>query len=147
MASTTNAITYKVRLTNGAEQYYRLEVPPNVAPSKEPPSKYKMSEQLATVAAVGWAGGLSKSASSPRLTDIGGATPGGFYNASYIRVDSVQYQTSPLPHYLVKMNGQIGQSRQTFYACVLEDGRIVNPVPVSGPEQTKAPKPTQHRAR
>ena len=145
MAPTTNAITYKVRLASGASQFYRLEVAPNVEPSKKPLGKYKMSAQLAAVAAVAWAGGVSKSTSNPRLTNIGGATPGGFYNASYIKVDSVEYQTSPVPYYLVKMNGTIGQSRETFYAAVLEDGRIVPPIPMSGAEQTKAAKPRQHR--
>ena len=29
------------------------------------------------------------------------------------------------PSYLVHLNGQIGQTRQSFYADVLEDGRIV----------------------
>ena len=109
--------------------------------------KYKMSAGLAAVAAVGWAGGLSKNASNSRLTDIGGATQGGFYGASYIKVDSVEYQTSPVPYYIVKMNGKIGQTRETFYAAVLEDGRIVRPVPVSGLEQTKAARPRQHRRR
>ena len=145
MAPTTKAINYKVRLANGVSQFYRLEVPPNVEHSKVGLGKYKMSAGLASVAAVGWAGGLSKSTSVPRLTDVGGATPGGFYNASYITVDSVEYQTSPVPYYLVKMNGTIGQSRETFYAAVLEDGRIVPPIPVSGAEKTKAAKPRQHR--
>jgi hypothetical protein len=103
-----------------------------------------MSAQLAAVAAVG-AGGVSKSTANPRLTNIGGAPPSGFYNASYIKVDSVEYQTSPVPYYLVKMNGQIGQTRETFYAALLEDGRIVSPVPVGGPEPTKAARPRQHR--
>ena len=145
MTPETNAITYKVRLASGADQFFRLEVPPNVEPSKAPASKYKMSPQLAAVAAVAWAGGVSPDASKPRLTTIGGATPGGFYNASYIRVDSVDYQTGPVPYYLVKKNGQIGQSRETFYGAVLEDGRIVAPIPVSGAEQTKAAKSRQHR--
>jgi hypothetical protein len=106
-----------------------------------------MSTQPAAVVAVAWAGGVSNSPSNPRLTTIGGATPGGFYNASYIKVDSLDYQTGPVPYYLVKMNGQIGQSRETFYAAVLEDGRIVAPIPVTGPEQTEAARPGPHRNR
>jgi hypothetical protein len=31
------------------------------------------------------------------------------------------------------MNGKIGQTRQTFYAAVLEDGRIVRPMAISRP--------------
>ena len=68
------------------------------------------------------------------LTNLGASKTGGFYNASYIKVDSVrQYQTSPIPYYLVQMKGKIGQTRQTFYAAVLEDGRIVRPTAISRP--------------
>jgi hypothetical protein len=92
-----------------------------------------MSAGAAQAAAVGWAGGLSKSkgaAYPSSTTDIGAEQPGGFYNASYIKVDSVQYQPTPVGHHIVKMNGKIGDVRQTFYAAVLDDSRIVRPVTV-----------------
>ena len=66
------------------------------------------------------------------------STPGGFYNASSVRIDSVQLQNDPVPYYLVRMTGQIGQTRQTLYAAVLKDGRIIRPTPVSGPPVTVA---------
>lgn len=128
MAATTNGITFNVRQENGANQYYRLEVPPNVPPAK--PDTPKISQDLAVIAAVGWAGGL---ATNSGLTTLGGAKPGGFYNATYIKVDSVQHQTDPVPYYLVQMNGNIGQTRQTFYAAVLEDARIITPTTVGEP--------------
>jgi hypothetical protein len=128
MAATTNGITFNVRQENGVDQHYRLEVPPNVPPAK--PDTPKISQNAAAVAAVGWAGGLETSSG---LTNLGGGKPAGFYNATYVKVDSVQYQTSPIPHYLVQMNGKIGQSRQTLYAAVLDDGRIINPTAISGP--------------
>jgi hypothetical protein len=77
---------------------------------------------------MGW-GGVTKDG----LTTLGGSKPSGFYNATYIKVDSVENQTSPVPYYLVQMDGTIGQTRQTFYAAVLDDGRIVEPVAISGP--------------
>ena len=34
MAATTNGVTFNVRQENGVDQYYRLEVPPNLPPAK-----------------------------------------------------------------------------------------------------------------
>jgi hypothetical protein len=137
VAETAHAIDFKLRQADGAVQYYRLEVP-SAVPLEElsaaPPARLdQMSAGAAQVAAVGWAGGLSKSkgaAYPSSTTDVGGEQPGGFYHASYIKVDSVQHQSAPVGHYIIKMNGKIGQVRQTFYAAVLDDGRIVKPVTV-----------------
>jgi hypothetical protein len=82
------------------------------------------------IIAVGWAAGLETTGG---LTDVGANKPGGFYDASYVKLDSVQHKTVPVPHYLVQMNGKIGQTRQTFYAAVLEDGGIVRPMAISTP--------------
>jgi hypothetical protein len=128
MAATTNGVTFNVRQENGVDQYYRLEVPPNLPPAK--PDTGKISQNEVAIIAVGWAGGLETTGG---LTNLGASKPGGFYNATYVKVDSVQYQTSPVPYYLVQMNGKIGQTRQTFYAAVLEDGRIVRPTAISRP--------------
>ena len=136
MAATTNGVTFNVRQENGVDQSYRIEVPPNLPPVKS--GTDKISQNEAPILAVGWAGGLETTGG---LTNLGASKPGGFYNASYIKVDSVQYQTGPVPYYLVQMNGRIGQSRQTFYAAVLEDGRIVRPMAISGP----ATPQTTHR--
>jgi hypothetical protein len=128
MAATTNGLTFNVRQESGVDQYYRLEVPPNLPPAK--PDTGKISQNEVAIIAVGWAAGLETSGG---LTNLGASKPGGFYNAAYVKVDSVQYQTGPIPYYLVQMNGKIGQIRQTFYAAVLEDGRIVRPTAMSRP--------------
>ena len=128
MAATTNGVTFNVRQENGVDQYYRLEVPPDLPSAK--PDTGKISQNEVAIIAVGWAGGLETTGG---LTNLGASKAGGFYNASYIKVDSVQYQTSPIPYYLVQMNGKIGQTRQTLYAAVLEDGRIVRPMAISRP--------------
>jgi hypothetical protein len=138
MAATTNGITFNVRQENGVDQYYRLEVSPNLPPAK--PAAGRVSQTEAAIIAVGWAGGLETTGG---LTNLGGSKPGGFYNATYVKVDSAQYKTSPIPYYLVQMDGKIGQTRQTFYAAVLEDGRIVRPTVVSGPATTQ--RVTTHR--
>ena len=130
LGATMNGVTYNVRQENGADQYYRLEVPPNLPPAKADAGK--ISQNQAAIIAVGWAGGLEDSGG---LTNLGASKPGGFYNATYIKVDSIQYVTSPVAYYLVQMSGKIGQTRQTFYAAVLDDGRIVRPTTTSGPER------------
>ena len=143
MAAITNGITFNVRQENGVDRYYRLEVSPNLPPAKPEtakPETGKVSQTEAAIIAVGWAGGLETTGG---LTNLGGSKPGGFYNATYVKVDSVQYQTSPVPYYLVQMDGKIGENRQTFYAAVLEDGRIVRPTAISGPATTQ--RVTTHR--
>ena len=155
VAASANGITYKIRLENGSEQAYHLEVPAGVEPVKLNPGEWnqpqyatdKISQNAATVAAVGWAGGLEDhdSGGPPNsLTNLGGKKPGGFYNATYIKVDSAELQPGPIPNYLVQMNGKIGQIRQTFYADVLEDGRIVRPVPVSSMPEASFRKSHRH---
>jgi hypothetical protein len=128
MAETPNGIVYKVRLANGASQFYQIvvhsSIPPANAAKWATPSvaQNKLSAQGAGIVAVGWAGGWStreKGGPSNSMTNIGGITPGGFYNASNVRFDSVQLQNDPVPYYLVRMSGQIGETRQTLYAAVL----------------------------
>jgi hypothetical protein len=143
VAGTANAVSYKIKRGDGTIEYYRLEVPPNVTLTEKNPDPHmpyakhlKMSDGAARVAAVGWAGGLSKdkTIADPypnSMTNIGADEPGGFYNASYIKVESVEHFTTPVPHYLVRMNGKIDGVRQTLYADVLDDTRIVRPVAVT----------------
>jgi hypothetical protein len=56
MAATTNGVTFNVRQENGVDQYYRLEVPPNLPPAK--PDTGKISQNEVPIIAVGWAAGL-----------------------------------------------------------------------------------------
>jgi hypothetical protein len=142
MAGTTNGITFNVRQENGAVQNYRLEVPPNVPPAKT--DTPKISRDLAALAAVAWAGGLE---TNNGLTTLGGSKPGGFYHATHIKVDSVQPQTSPLPYYLVQMQGNIGQTPQTFYGGVLDDGRIVEPTAIGGSAVPQKMTTRSHKKR
>jgi hypothetical protein len=65
--------------------------------------------------------------------DVGGSPAGGFYNASYVRPESVELRNGPIPYYLIRMTRVIGNTRQTLYAAVLEDGRIIRPTPISTP--------------
>jgi hypothetical protein len=149
MAATTNGVAFTVRQENGANQSYRIDVPPDVPPAKpgSPAPAWmpdKLSPDLAAIAAVAWAGGWD---TNNGLTTVGGGKPGGFYNATHIKVDSVQQQASPTPYYLVQMEGNIGQSIQTFYAAVLEDGRIVEPTVVGTAAAPQKMKKRSHAKR
>src|SRR5260370_26772660 len=127
MAEPPNGMVYKVRQANGPSQFYQIVVPSSIAPANAvkwaTPSvaSNKLSAQGARIVAVGWAGGLStraKGGPPNSMTNIGGNTPGGFYNASNVRMDSVQLQNDPVPYYFVRMTGQIGEARQPLYAAV-----------------------------
>src|SRR4029077_10542821 len=87
VAATTNGVTFNVRQENGVDQYYRLEVPPNLPPAK--PDSGKIAQNEVAIIAVGWAAGLETAGG---LTNLGASKPGGFYNAAYVKVDSVYYQ-------------------------------------------------------
>jgi hypothetical protein len=141
LAETPNGTVYKVRLENGKSQWYQIVVPSSIPPANAVKwatpslSHSKLSAQGAGIVAVGWASGLSKGGKggpTNGMSNIGGNTPGGFYNASSVRVDAVDLQNDPVHYYLVRLTGQIGETRQTLYAAVLEDGRIIRPMPVSG---------------
>jgi hypothetical protein len=155
MAETTTGIVYKVRLANGGDQYYRIVVPGNVEPVQIKPRTWatpsmatsKFSAQAAGIEAVAWGGGVSKSGkggppNSP--VDVGGPKAGGFYNASSVRIDLVELKNDPVPYYLVRMTGLVGEARQILYAAVLEDGRIIRPVPVGEPSGTTHAKVRHH---
>jgi hypothetical protein len=156
-AASPNGVTYRLRLEDGTEVAYHLEVPLGLQPVKLNPGKWnqpwyatdRISQNAAIVAAVAWAGGLEdhdSGAPSNSLTNLGGSKPGGFYKATYIKVDGAEFRNSPVPNYLVQMNGKIGQVRQTFFADVLEDGRIVRPVPVSLRSELPVRKSRRHRS-
>src|SRR5580693_9810432 len=112
MAATTNGVTFNVRQENGVDQYYQLEVPPNLPPAK--PDTGKISQNAVPIIAVGWAGGLETTGG---LRNLGASKPGGFYKASYIKVDAVQYQTSPVPYYLVQMKRQDRPNSSDILCC------------------------------
>jgi hypothetical protein len=133
MAETPNGRVYSVR----RDQSVSSSIPPANAEKWATPSlsHSKLSAQGAGIVAVGWAGGLSTRANggpTNSMSDIGGNVPGGFYNASNVRIVSVHLQNGPVPYYLVRLTGQVGETRQTLYAAVLEDGRIIRPTLVGG---------------
>jgi hypothetical protein len=155
--SPVEAIVFPLRTATGPVTY-SLEVPPgtqvgtSITPDKQVAysANFPMTAGSAEVAAVGWAAGLEdKDKFDPypnSLTILGGKVPGGFYNATYTKPTSVQRINGPVPYYLVQMRGNVAGSPQTFYAAVLDDGKIVRPVPVSrGVYHPEGPHP-HHRA-
>jgi hypothetical protein len=158
-AKTTDGLLFSVRQPNGVDQHYQLVVAPDLQPAGQVNPRAwvtpgmatnKISPKSATIAAVAWAGGLSKRAKGGppnSLMDIGGSPAGGFYNASYVRPKSVELRNGPIPYYLVRMTGVIGNTSQTLYAAVLEDGRIIRPTPISTPHRTAHLKAVHHSTR
>jgi len=158
-AKTTDGVLFSVRQPNGVDQHYQLVVPPDLQPAAPVNPRAwvtpgaatnKLSAKNATIAAVAWAGGLSKreKGGPPNsLMDVGGSPAGGFYNASYVRPESVELRNGPIPYYLVRMTGVIGNTRQTLYAAVLEDGRIIQPTPISTSHRTAPAKAVHHSIR
>lgn len=158
-AKTTDGLLFSVRQANGVDQHYQLVVPPDLQPAAPVNPRAwvtpgaatnKISAKNATIVAVAWAGGLSKreKGGPPNsLMDVGGSPVGGFYSASFVRPDSVELRNGPIPYYLVRMTGVIGNTRQTLYAAVLEDGRIIQPTPISTPHRTAHLKAVHHLTR
>ncbi len=138
-------ISYTVRTASGGVQTYTLEPAPGASDKfkPDPDMPYSVHNNVtpgsAALVAVAWAGGTAKDKTVSgdnypnSLTDVGGK-PGGFYNASNVKAESVEHITAPVPYYLVRMTGRIGGQPETLYAAVLESGQIVRPVPVSGKE-------------
>jgi hypothetical protein len=139
--SSAKAIVYTVRTASGPVTY-SLEVPSStlvgasIKPDEHVASSIKpLTASSAEVIAVGWAGGLKdreKFEPYPNsLTILGGGVPGGFYDATYVRPTSIQRINRPVPYYLVQMRGNVAGATQTLYAAVLDDGRVVRPVPTA----------------
>jgi hypothetical protein len=99
---------------------YHFEIPASQSSTEKP-----ISQQQATLAALYWAKG--------------------FYNATNLKVDSIQYEQAPSPHYLAQLTGDVGGSSQTLYAAVLPDGKIVRPVAGPAPGEKASGKPMKKR--
>ncbi|MBV9390797.1 MAG: hypothetical protein JOY96_02790 [Verrucomicrobia bacterium] len=153
------AITFQVHDANGVPRTYSLEVPANTGPAKstsDPDVAYSSLNRVnagsAAFIAAAWAAGTTKdttvSDNYPNsMTDIGGKGASGFYGARNIKVVSVQQETSPTPYYLVQMTGEIGANSETFYAAVLNDGRVIRPTEVTGTQPKAAPRARHRRSR
>jgi hypothetical protein len=155
--SSVKAIVFTVRTESGPATY-SLDVPAGtpvggkIKPSPQVgySADFRMTAGSAEVVAVRWASGLKdkdKSDNYPNsLTILGGAIPGGFYNATYTKPTSVRRINGPVPYYLVQMRGNVAGSAQTFYAAVLDDGNIVPPVKVSRPAYALVHRSREERA-
>jgi hypothetical protein len=155
--SSVKAIVFTVRTDSGPATY-RLDVRGGtpvggkIGPSPQVgySAGFRMTAGSAEVVAVRWASGLKdkdKSDNYPNsLTILGGAIPGGFYNATYTKPTSVRRINGPVPYYLVQMRGNVAGSAQTFYAAVLDDGNIVPPVKVSRPAYALVHRSREARA-
>jgi hypothetical protein len=111
----TGPKNFSVKSADGSVKNYTLQIPATVPPAKPGESETKVSQQAATLAALAWA---------PT-----------FYGSKANAVDAANLETSPTSYYLVHLTGEIGGSRQPFYAAVLSNGQLVRPT-----ETVAAPK-------
>ena len=95
---------------------YHFDIPASQSGTEKP-----VSQQQATLAALQWAKG--------------------FYNATTLKLNSIQYEPGPNPHNLAQLTGDVGGASQTLYAAVLPDGKIVRPVPGPAAGETGRGKP------
>ena len=111
--------SFTLKAADGSVKNYSLEIPATLPPSKPGGGpETKVSTQSAALAALGWAPG--------------------FYGSKSTTVDSVDFQNTPQSYYLVHLTGDVGGSRQPFYAAVLNNGQIVRPTATAGAPPAKA---------
>jgi hypothetical protein len=111
--------SFTLKTADGSVKNYSLEIPATLPPSKPGGGpEIKVSNQSAALAALGWAPG--------------------FYGSKSTTVDSVEFQNTPQSYYLVHLTGDVGGSRQPFYAAVLSNGQIVRPTATAGAPPAKA---------
>ena len=113
--------SFTLKAADGSVKNYSLEIPATLPPSKPGGGpEIKVSKQSAALAALWWATG--------------------FYGSKSTQVDSVDFQNTPQSYYLVHLTGDVGGSRQPFYAAVLNNGELVRPIATAGAPPTKATK-------
>jgi hypothetical protein len=106
----TGQTSFSLKGADGSVKNYTLEIPSNSPAAKD--GAVKISQQSAALAALGWA---------PT-----------FYGATKVSADTAEFQTVPVGYYLVHMTGDIGGTRQPFYAAVLNSGQLVRPLETAG---------------
>ena len=114
-----NPTSFTLKTADGSVKNYSLEIPATLPPSKPGGGpEIKVSTQSAALAALAWAPG--------------------FYGSKSTQVDSVAFANTPQSYYLVHLTGDVGGSRQPFYAAVLSNGLIVRPAATAGAPPAKA---------
>ncbi|MBV8378945.1 MAG: hypothetical protein JO279_18285 [Verrucomicrobia bacterium] len=121
LTTESDAINFKVTGPGGAVKSYRLEVPDT--PGKAQDLGFKVSEQVAALAAINWASS--------------------FYGATNLTANSVEWKTThkngqplPFPYYLVNLTGKVGDTSQPLYAVVLVNGELVRPIETTSMAET-----------
>src|SRR5260370_40135027 len=97
MAETTNGIVYKIRLANGADQYFQIVAPTNVPPPRAvkwatpPVAGNESSAQSAGIPGLAWGGGLrtgAKCGTCNYMFDFSARSPACVLVCSNCRTDS-----------------------------------------------------------
>jgi hypothetical protein len=111
--------SFSVKGADGTVKTYTLEIPSTLPAAKPGQPETKVTQQSATLAALAWA---------PT-----------FYGSKANAVDAATFESSPTSYYLVHLTGEIGGTRQPFFAAVLSNGQLVRPTETLA-VQKSAPK-------
>jgi hypothetical protein len=108
-AQSAPILSFNMTKANGAQVIYEFRVPDNIAIASS--GDTAEAQHKAGLTALTWA----KS----------------YYSAHDVFLRSVDFKLSPIPHYVASLDGQIGPSRQAFFAVILGSGTALEPVEIS----------------
>jgi hypothetical protein len=108
IAQSSSILNFNMEREDGTPVVYEFRVPDNITIAT--PGDTAEAQHQAGVTALDWA---KK-----------------FYHAHDIYLRSVDFRGSPIPHYVASLDGQIGSSRQAFFAVILGSGTVLEPVQV-----------------
>jgi hypothetical protein len=108
VAQTASILNFNMERVDGAPVVYEFRVPDNIA--------------------VATSGDTAEAQHQAGLTALSWAKS--FYHAHDIFLRSVDFRYSPIPHYVASLDGQVGASRQAFFAVILGSGTALEPVEV-----------------
>jgi hypothetical protein len=107
-AASSPILNFNMQRADGTPVVYEFRIPDNIA--IETVGDTADAQHQAGLTALSWAKG--------------------FYHAHDIFLRSVEFRYSPVPHYVASLDGQVGASRQAFFAVILGSGTALEPVEV-----------------
>jgi hypothetical protein len=108
IAQSASMLNFNMEREDGTPVVYEFRVPDNITIATS--GDTADAQHQAGVTALGWAKN--------------------FYHAREVYLRSVDFRYSPIPHYVASLDGQVGASRQAFFAVILGSGTVLEPVEV-----------------
>jgi hypothetical protein len=108
IAQSPSILNFNMQRVDGTPVVYEFRVPDNITIATS--GDTAEAQHRAGVTALDWAKN--------------------FYHAHDVYLRSVDFRYSPIPHYVASLDGQVGASRQAFFAVILGSGTVLEPVEV-----------------